>query len=49
MKPYGPASRRTAAQPDYGVFGPDKFWGHVLSGPTLPAGPEDFEARVERA
>ena len=37
------------AKPDYGVFGPDKFWGHMLSGPTLPAGPEDFEARVEHA
>ena len=38
-----------AAKPDYGVFDPDKFWGHILFGLTLPAGPEDFEARVEHA
>ena len=39
----------TAAKPDYGVFGPDKFWGHVLTGPTATDKPENFEARVERA
>jgi hypothetical protein len=38
-----------AAKPDYGVFDPDKFWGHILFGLTLPAGPENFEARVEQA
>ena len=37
------------AKPDYGVFDPDKFWGHMLFGLTLPAGPENFDARVERA
>lgn len=37
------------AKPDYGVFDPDKFWGHMLFGLTLPAGPENFEARVEQA
>ncbi len=37
------------AKPDYGVFDPDKFWGHILFGLTLPAGPENFEARVEQA
>ena len=37
------------AKPDYGVFDANKFWGHMLSGPTWPAGPEDFEARVEHA
>ncbi len=37
------------AKPDYGVFGPDKFWGHVLTGPTATDKPENFEARVERA
>ena len=42
----------TAAKPDYGVFGPDKFWGHVLPGPTTTTTtdqPENFDARVERA
>ena len=37
------------AKPDYGVFDANKFWGHMLSGPTWPAGPENFEARVEHA
>ena len=41
--------RRTAAKPDYGVFGPDKFWGHVLTSPTVTDQPENFEARVEQA
>lgn len=37
------------AKPDYGVFGPDKFWGQVLTGPTATDQPENFEARVEQA
>ena len=41
--------RRTTTKTDYGVFGPDKFWGHVLTGPTATDKPENFEARVERA
>jgi len=49
MKPHGPASRRTAAQPDYGVFDSSKFWGQILSGPATTAGPDSFDARVERA
>jgi len=50
MKPYGPASRRTAAKPDYGAFDPDKFWGQVLTGPTTTTDqPDAFDARVERA
>ena len=50
MKPYGPASRRTAAKPDYGVFDPDKFWGQVLPSPTTTTDqPDAFDARVERA
>ena len=49
MKTHGPASRRTAAQPDYGVFAPDKFWGHTLTGPTTTDQPDAFDARVERA
>ena len=49
------ASKRSAARSsgtaklDYGVFAPDMFWGHMLSGFTLPAGPENFETRVEQA
>ena len=42
-------SRRTTTKTDYGVFDPDKFWGHVLTGPTATDKPENFEARVERA
>ena len=49
MKPHGPASRRTAAQPDYSVFDSSKFWGQVLSGPGTTASPDSFDARVERA
>ena len=41
--------RRTTTKTDYGVFGPDKFWGHVLTGPTATVQPDSFEARVERA
>ena len=43
--------RRAAAKPDYGVFGPDKFWGQVLPGPTTTTTdqPDAFDARVERA
>ena len=37
------------AKPDYGVFGPDKFWGHVLTGPTATDEPDRFDARVEQA
>ena len=37
------------AKPDYGVFGPDKFWGQVLTGPTATDQPDSFEARVEQA
>ena len=42
-------SRRTTTKTDYGVFDPDKFWGHVLSGPSATYGPKNFEDRVERA
>jgi len=49
MKPHGPASRRTAAQPDFGVFDPHMFWGQVLPGPATTAGPDSFDARVEKA
>ena len=50
MKTHGPASRRTTAKPDYGVFDPDKFWGQVLPSPTtITAEPHRFDARVERA
>ena len=41
--------RRTTTKTDYGAFDPDKFWGHILFGLTLPAGPENFEDRVEQA
>jgi len=41
--------RRTTTKTDYGVFDPDKFWGHVLSGPSATYGPKNFEDRVERA
>ena len=37
------------AKPDYGVFDPDKFWGHVLPSPAATAEPDSFDARVERA
>jgi hypothetical protein len=46
MKTRGPASRRTTAKPDYGVFDLDKFWGQVLPHPAAIGG---LEARVERA
>jgi hypothetical protein len=49
MKPHGPASRHTAAQPDYGVFDSSKFWGHTLTGPATSDQPDAFDARVERA
>ena len=43
-------SRRTTTKTDYGVFDPDKFWGHVLSGPAATTDQSDaFDARVERA
>jgi hypothetical protein len=48
MKTHGPASRRSTSKPDYGVFDPDKFWGHVLSGPAAFTEPDSFDARVER-
>lgn len=38
-----------AAKPDFGVFDPDKFWGHTLTGPTATDQPDAFDARVERA
>jgi hypothetical protein len=41
--------RRAAAKPDFGVFDPDKFWGHTLTGPTTTDQPDAFDARVERA
>ena len=42
--------RRTTTKTDYGVFDPDKFWGHVLSGPAATTDqPDAFDARVERA
>jgi hypothetical protein len=49
MKPHGPASPRTTPRPDPGVFAPDKFWGQVLPSPATTAGPDSFDARVERA
>ena len=49
MKTNGSASRRTTAKPDYGVFDPDKFWGHVLSSPAASTEPDSSDARVERA
>ena len=48
MKTHGPASRRTTAKADYGVFDPDKFWGHVLPVPAASTEPDSFDARVER-
>lgn len=38
-----------AARPDCGVFDPDTFWGHTLTGPTTTDQPDAFDARVERA
>ena len=49
MKTHGPASPRTTAKPDYGVFDPEKFWGQVLPSPATTAGPDSFDARVEKA
>ena len=49
MTTHGPASRRTTAKADYGVFNPDMFWGHVLSSPARSTEPDSFDARVERA
>ena len=48
MKTHGPASRRSTAKADYGVFNPDMFWGHVLSSPARSTEPDSFDARVER-
>ena len=48
MTTHGPASRRSISKPDYGVFDPDKFWGHVLPGPAAFTEPDSFDARVER-
>jgi hypothetical protein len=41
--------RRREKEPDPGVFDPSKFWGQVLPGPATTAGPDSFDARVERA
>jgi hypothetical protein len=49
MTTHGPASRRTTAKADYGVFDLDKFWGHVLPGPAAFTEPDSFDARIERA
>ena len=49
MKTHGPASPRTTPRPDPGVFDPAKFWGQVLPSPATTAGPDSFDARVERA
>ena len=49
MTTHGPASRRTTAKADYGVFNPDMFWGHVLPGPAAFTEPDSFDARIERA
>ena len=49
MTTHGPASRRSISKPDYGVFDPDKFWGHVLSSPAASTEPDSSDARVERA
>ena len=38
-----------AARLDCGVFDPDTFWGHTLTGPTTTDQPDAFDARVERA
>ena len=48
MTTHGPASRRSISKPDYGVFDPDMFWGHVLPGPAAFTEPDSFDARVER-
>jgi len=40
---------RTTTKPDYGVFDPNNFWGHVLSGPSATDGPKNLKDRVERA
>ena len=42
-------SRHGVAVPDHGVFDPDTFWGHTLTGPTTTDQPDAFDARVERA
>ena len=31
------------------MFDPSKFWGQVLPSPATTAGPDSFDARVERA
>ena len=38
-----------AARPDCGVFEPDTFWGHTLTGPTTTTEPDSFDTRVARA
>jgi hypothetical protein len=48
MTTHGPASRRSISKPDYGVFDPDKFWGHVLPVPAASTEPDSFDARIER-
>lgn len=49
MKTHEPTRRRTTAESDYGVFHPDKFWGHVLSSPAASTEPDSFDAHGERA
>jgi len=34
---------------DPGVFDPHMFWGQVQPTPTTTAGPDSFDARVEKA
>lgn len=41
--------RRREKEPDPGVFNTTMFWGQVLPSPATTAGPESFDARVERA
>lgn len=40
---------RIGSRSDYGTFDPDRFWGQPLPDLTKHDGPDDFEARVERA
>ncbi len=49
MKTHGPASPRTIPRPDPGVFDSSKFWDQVLCGPATTAGPDSFDARIEKA
>jgi hypothetical protein len=41
--------RRREKEPEPGVLDSSKFWGQVLPSPATTAGPDSFDARVERA